>query len=335
MDKLKHIITQHNLQEFIKLKPRIQFKSPKPPLINLKKLSVMSWNVLASGYTSPTVYFYVNPNYLQDNHRLNMILYDIRYYNSDIICLQESEKTNHDYITNHLEEYNGVYDKRPGLTCDGLSILYKKDLFQCKEKILVNLNNLSNIYKHFLKDNLRTNNIAQILLLEPVKALKERIDYLVVINLHLFWDPKQELLKYIQLSEIMNKAFSLKETLKNKKVGIVLCGDFNSQPGTHVANLAMNKLILKDAVLEDKAKAFQNIFKSTNKLGLNDSHVEFYNTNIKHDFTAKLDYIFYSNEVIQHYDYSYFEEKTFLNERALPNSYHGSDHIYLISNFYI
>jgi mRNA deadenylase 3'-5' endonuclease subunit Ccr4 len=156
MEKLKLIINKNNLQEFIKKKPKPIFKSREPPLINLKKLSVMSWNVLASGYTSPTVYFYVNPNYLSETHRLNMILYDLRYYNCDIICLQESEKQNHDYYLSFLEEYEGLFDKRPGLTCDGLSIYFKKSLFNLKQKELVNLNNLSSVYKHFLKANLRT-----------------------------------------------------------------------------------------------------------------------------------------------------------------------------------
>ena len=61
-----------------------------------------------------------------------------------------------------------------------------------------------------------------------------------------------------------------------------------------------------------------------------------YLTNIKPDFSGKLDYIFYSNNYkFNLIESSYFDINDFKSENAIPNSFHGSDHIYLISKFYV
>ena len=94
---------------FLKMKPDLLFKtnSKKKPK---NELSLMTWNTLASGYTSPSVYYYVKPDYLSEDHRMNMITYDLMRSNCDIICLQEIEKRNYDkYFIKYLEGYDSIH----------------------------------------------------------------------------------------------------------------------------------------------------------------------------------------------------------------------------------
>lgn len=92
---------------YLKMKPELNFKSLSNSLNNKKQLSLMTWNTLASGYTSHSVYYYVKPDYLSEEHRMNMITYDLIRSNCDIICLQEIEKRNYEkFFKKRLEGYD-------------------------------------------------------------------------------------------------------------------------------------------------------------------------------------------------------------------------------------
>ena len=77
---------------------------------------------------------------------------------------------------------------------------------------------------------------------------------------------------------------------------------------------------------------------NTTNLNLIDSHLRndsSYKTNIKTDFSGKIDYIFYSKDLSHGSQVSYIDIKNYTEEQALPNSFHGSDHLYLISKFFV
>lgn len=344
MERLVQSVPKELLNYF-KSKPELLFKRSKDFIENTKfksRLSVMTWNILATGYTSPSAYPYVNPKYLHDDHRFQMISYDLLFNNCDIVCLQEVEKRNYEkYFVENLKEYDGIFEKRPGLTCDGLALFYKKELFKPVYYSVVNLNTIKSIDHSVVKRCLKTNNLAQILILEP-KMNKSLFDYLAVINLHLHWDPNRDVMKYLQMSEILNSTYKYTQEFKpsNKKIKmpIVLCGDFNSLPGSNVVDLICNRFT-PDKIKQDDHEDYKSIFNNTNRLGLIDTHSHssnFYVTNIKNNFTGKLDYIFYNpDEAFISFDASYIDTKKFTEETALPNSFHGSDHLYLITKFYV
>jgi CCR4-NOT transcription complex subunit 6 len=364
--KFMHYINQKPLINFV---PGNLFNYKNKFLQNINKsvksifpcqnsISLFTWNILASGYTSPTVYYYVSPEYLDENHRFNIISYDILSSNCDVICLQEVEKRIYDKLTKITEnEYKGIYEKRSGLTCDGLCLLYKSSKFTQVHYELINLNKISfNVEKIMNTDILTkmkklpmTHNIAQLIVLEPnLKEIKSKIDNLIIINLHLYWDPDREIIKFIQIYEILNKVKDLYTKLKseNKRVGVFLCGDFNSMPDSNVLDFIQGKLDIKkidanlmplylklNSVLKDKFKDIDE----KNNFKIHNSHEgNQYLTNIKPDFTGTLDHIFYTNEDFYSYsEVSNFETTNFIKESALPNSFHGSDHIFLISKFYV
>jgi mRNA deadenylase 3'-5' endonuclease subunit Ccr4 len=337
---------------YFKKKPEILFKREliSNNKLNNLNISLMTWNILASGYTSPHVYFYVNPKYLDENHRMNMISYDLLLNDCDIVCLQEVEKRNHEkYFTTEIYQqlYDSVYEKRPGLTCDGLAILYKKDKFKKIDYLHLNLNNISlqlgslfnGVVEKVQNINL-THNICQMLLLEPSIELKLFMDYVLIVNLHLLWDPKKEIFKYSQMSEILNKIQEIVSFNDKFKIPVFICGDFNSTPNSNVYDLISNQF--NEAKVLNNINLFQQIYKNTKyKERYYDSHQgvdNIYFTNIKPDFNGKLDYIFYTNggnDLFKMKEISYIDTNFYKDESALPNSFHGSDHIYLTSKFFI
>ena len=89
---------------------------------------------------------------------------------------------------------------------------------------------------------------------------------------------------------------------------------------------------------QEDSSIYESIFNKTNNLNLIDSHEmndSSYITNIKNDFSGKIDYIFYSNEYLSDSKVSFIDVKNYAEEKALPNSFHGSDHLFLISKFFI
>jgi mRNA deadenylase 3'-5' endonuclease subunit Ccr4 len=338
-------------------KPKPIFKkhilnNPSTSISNIKDqpmISIMTWNILASGYTTPSAYYYVKPEYLEENYRLNSISNDILFNNCDIVCLQEVEKRNHTqyFQSENFSQYDSIYEKRPGLTCDGLSVLYKKNLFKLKEYQLIKLNEITNDnIKQSLKNYRLTNNIAHICILEPLlEKIKNKMDFVIVTNLHLHWDPNKENIKYFQMYEIIKRLNSVYKRIKDiserKMIGVFLCGDFNSLPNSNVINLAMNKLNIENAPKE-LSKLYSEVYNESSQyknFELKDSNQGedySYLTNIKPDFSGKLDYIFYSNNYkFNLLESSYFDINNFKSENAIPNSFHASDHIYLISKFYL
>ncbi len=92
---------------YLKMKPELHFKSLSNNSRKKNQLSIMTWNTLASSYTSPSVYYYVKPDYLSEEHRMNMITYDLIRSNCDILCLQEIEKRNYEsFFQKQLEGYD-------------------------------------------------------------------------------------------------------------------------------------------------------------------------------------------------------------------------------------
>jgi CCR4-NOT transcription complex subunit 6 len=107
MEKFLSRFSKEYLSYLLK-KPAINFKSSTSIMSKKPQLSVMTWNTLASGYTTPSTYYYVKPDYLDETHRMNMILYDIVRSNCDVVCLQEIEKRNFDnFFVSQLEDYEG------------------------------------------------------------------------------------------------------------------------------------------------------------------------------------------------------------------------------------
>jgi CCR4-NOT transcription complex subunit 6 len=364
MKDIKEIFTKNippKYMTYINKKPIIKLKrgvlNPNNSVdLNLDKtksasISTMTWNILASGYTNPSNYYYVAPEYLEENHRFNIMAYDVLNNSCDLICLQEVEKRVYDKVFSLIDrEYDGIYERRTGLTCDGLSFFYKKNKLSKIYYELQNLNKFSFDVKYLpseivtkIKKIPMTYNIAQYIIFEPnCDQLIGKFDYLIAVNLHLFWDPTKEIIKYIQMYEVLAKVNELykKYSNNNNKVLVLLNGDFNSLPNSNVINLILDKIdarTINSTDLPLYLNLNELLKKNENNLKFYSSHDKnIYLTNIKPDFSGTLDHIFYSsNDIFQESEVSFFDTDLFKKENALPNSFHTSDHIYLTSKFYL
>jgi CCR4-NOT transcription complex subunit 6 len=323
----------------------------------LNGFSIMTWNVLANGYSHPGMYSYVKSEYMRESRRFDIAIYDILFHYCDLILLQEVEKRIYEKLSSLLEgEYVCSFQKRPGLTCDGLTLMYKQSLFKQVEYNFIDLNYISDFVRNNLTSPLAeilkkirlSHNIAQSVLLEPLsETLRSKLDYLLVVNLHLHWDPSKEIIKFIQIYHILEK---IRETYKDykrkgKKIAVLLAGDFNSLPQSKVLKLIENKFDYKDIGYDHLPfykSLHDNLFSEDannstffSDFSLHNSHEDnLYFTNIKPEFRATLDYIFYSNEdFYSNLDVSYYDSQYFMQESAIPNSFHISDHVWVISKF--
>ena len=115
-----------------------------------------------------------------------------------------------------------------------------------------------------------------------------------------------------------------------------MVGDFNSLPESSVIDIVTHKFNEANITNKEELYVYNSIFKKTNNLNLIDSHLKnnsSYITNIKNDFSGKIDYIFYSKDLSLGSQVSFIDTNIYSEEQALPNSFHGSDHLYLISKF--
>lgn len=361
----KNIPSRH-LEHLVK-KPKIEFRLGKlhdnyenaPPdqfnnrNTSFSSISFMTWNILASGYSRRDVFYYVDPEFLHEDHRFSMTYYDIMANFCDIICLQEVERRIFDKLLTLCNgDYYGIFEKRTGLTCDGLATFYKKNVLNQVDYEIIQLNkipsSITNLFsedKFLLKKLTSAHNIAQVLTFQPVDPkIREKIEYLIVVNLHLFWNPNKEIIKYSQALAILCRVNEMYRKLNNLhpgKICVVLGGDFNSKPDSNVVDLVKGKFMSARMKNENMTPTYLKLFNILQSawggVKLYDTHEENeYVTNIKPDFNAKIDHIFYTNEnIFKAQEISFLDTNCYFQEKALPNSFHGSDHLYLISKFYL
>ena len=91
-----------------------------------QKISVLTWNVLASCYIFPESYKYVKKEVLKWSRRRIFIRKILQNYIADIVCLQEVDEpddTRKDLY--ELGYVNVIFEQRNGGRQDGLIIVYK------------------------------------------------------------------------------------------------------------------------------------------------------------------------------------------------------------------
>lgn len=81
-------------------------------------------------------------------------------------------------------------------------MFYRNEKFRKADYFVIDLNKINVISNmNYFRDLNKTNNIAQVIILEPINSVYN-FDLLCVVNLHLHWDPDKEIIKYLQAAEI-------------------------------------------------------------------------------------------------------------------------------------
>ena len=211
---------------------------------NNTKISVLTWNVLASCYIFPESYKYVKKEVLKWSRRRIFIRKILQNYNADIVCLQEVDEpgdTRKDLY--ELGYVNVIFEQRNGGRQDGLIIAYKAT-FDILLRSIVYFDEIAKSRFGILVGEERTkkHNIALII------GLKHRVTNKLVIvgNTHLYWNPNSEDVKLFQTRQfqhsllffynVCERKFCFTNKMKPYPI-IFACGDFNSTPNTNMVKL--------------------------------------------------------------------------------------------------
>lgn len=213
-------------------------------------VTVLCYNILCDKYATSQMFGYVPSWFLNWEYRKQLIIHEILSYDADIVCLQEVESSQFEqYFKPQLRMrggYDGIFSPKSRAKTmnewdrtfvDGCAIFFKADRFKLEDKLLVEFNQMAlsrpSLRKHKDVYNrvMTRDNIALIARLEHKESRQE----LIVANVHIHWDPSFRDVKLVQtiiLIEELEKFSS-----QHPKAGMIVCGDFNSLPGSGVCSL--------------------------------------------------------------------------------------------------
>ncbi|OMJ22784.1 Glucose-repressible alcohol dehydrogenase transcriptional effector [Smittium culicis] len=191
-------------------------------------VSIVSYNVLCSKYASPSYYGYCPSWALSWENRRETILSELLSLNSDIICLQEVETSEHDdFFSVKLKEagYEGIFwaksrartmSEKDRKSVDGCSTFYKSSLFSLVASHLLefqpsglkrsDFKKSEDFFNRFMtKDNICGYSVLQHKQIEGSPRF-------VVANAHIHWDPEFTDVKMVQTAMMMEELGHVLET---------------------------------------------------------------------------------------------------------------------------
>ncbi|KAF2200969.1 hypothetical protein GQ43DRAFT_53082 [Delitschia confertaspora ATCC 74209] len=253
-------------------------------------VTALSYNILCDKYCTPSQYGYTPSGALKWTHRREVILAELRAHNADVVCLQEIDQESfNDYFRAMLahDDYKGVFwpkgrartmGEKEANQVDGCAIFYKNTKYILLDKQLIDFANTA-INRPDMKGEhdifnrvMPRDDIAVVAFLEN-RATGSR---LIVVNAHVFWNPKFTDVKLVQVAILMEQIKKLADryvkwpACKDKKmywnangegedsqkvteaaqefgpsleysdvaqIPMLMCGDFNSMPNSGVYDL--------------------------------------------------------------------------------------------------
>ncbi|KAJ3226660.1 Glucose-repressible alcohol dehydrogenase transcriptional effector [Chytriomyces hyalinus] len=239
--------------------------------------TILCYNTLCDKYATPQTYSYTPSWALAWDYRKELILSEIVNYNADIVCLQEMETGQFEeyfqeyFISNNLYEgvfwpksrsrTMGEYERR---AVDGCATFFRPDKFTLVEKHSIEFQQIAmqrpelrrteDVFNRVMvKDN-----IGLITVLESKDANPKF--KVVVANTHLHWDPSDPDVKLVQTAMLMEEVTKIvaahapsaqtgppgsaprangngSSVPPVQQVPVIVCGDFNSLPGSGVHSL--------------------------------------------------------------------------------------------------
>ena len=365
--------------------------APEPPRRNLVKIShnstpeprtftVATYNVLADLYCNSDMYGYVPDWALAWAYRRQNILKEIVNYNADILCLQEVQSDHYeDFFQGEMAKYGyaSVYKKKTAqvfsegkFVIDGCAIFFKKDKFALIKKYEVEFNKaaLSLVeslggatQKKDALNRLMKDNIALIVVLEALdvdqQLLQGKRQLLCVANTHIHANTEHNDVKLWQVHTLLK---GLEKIATSAEIPMVVCGDFNSVPGSAAHSLLSNGRVPADhpelgidpfGILQPSTKlshplplvsAYTNLHKpclDSEALERQRDRVDVIGeplfTNCTKDFNGALDYVFYTEDALAPVSLLELpgEREVRAKYGGLPNTQWSSDHVCLMTEF--
>ncbi|KAK8649338.1 hypothetical protein V6N13_130068 [Hibiscus sabdariffa] len=341
--------------------------------------TVLSYNILSNSYASSELYSYCPSWALSWPYRRQNLLREIVGYRADIVCLQEVQSDHFDdFFAPELDKhgYQALYKRKTNevysgniRTIDGCATFFRRDRFSHVKKYEVEFNKaaqslteiaVQTIQKKAALNRLVKDNVALIVVLEA-KFTNHGADnpgkrqLLCVANTHV---NVQEELKDVKIWQVHTLLKGLEKIAASADIPMLVCGDFNSVPGSAPHSLlAMGKIdSLHPDLVVDPLAILRPHSKLTHQLPLVSAYSAFLRgvglgleqqrrrmdpttneplfTNCTKDFIGTLDYIFYTADSLTVESLlGLLDEDSLRKDTALPSPEWSSDHIALLAEF--
>ncbi|CAM8888993.1 hypothetical protein QQ045_026003 [Rhodiola kirilowii] len=342
--------------------------------------SVLSYNILADSYASNELYSYCPSWALSWPYRRQNLLREIVGYRADIVCLQEVQGDHFDeFFFPELDKhgYFGVFKRKTSevfagnpVTVDGCATFFRRERFSHVKKYEVEFNKAAQslteavvpgAQKKLALNRLVKDNVALIVVLEAkfgiqgVDSLGKR-QLLCVANTHV--NVQQEL-KDVKLWQVHTLMKGLEKIANSADIPMLVCGDFNSTPGSAPHALVANGKVHQAhpdlsvdplGILRPPSKLVHQLplvsaYSSFARVGAGfgfeqhkkrvdpGTHEPLF-TSCTRDFIGTLDYIFYTADSLTVESLlELLDEDSLRKDTALPSPEWSSDHIALLAEF--
>ncbi|XP_004234785.1 carbon catabolite repressor protein 4 homolog 1-like [Solanum lycopersicum] len=342
--------------------------------------TVLSYNILSDAYATNELYSYCPSWALAWTYRRQNLLREIAGYRADIVCLQEVQSDHfEEFFAPELDKhgYQALFKRKTTEvisgninTVDGCATFFRRDRFTHVKKYEVEFNKAAqsltealvpSAQKKTALNRLLKDNIALIVVLEA-KFNSQGVDntgkrqLVCVANTHV--NVHQEL-KDVRLWQVHTLLKGLEKIAATADIPMLLCGDFNSAPGSAPhALVSMGKVDpMHPELAVDPFGILRPATKLTHHLPLVSAYTSFARvpvvpglaqkrrkldpstneplfTSCTRDHFGTLDYIFYSaDSVTVESLLELLDEESLRKDTALPSPEWSSDHIALLAGF--
>ncbi|KAL8644110.1 MAG: hypothetical protein Q9226_007929 [Calogaya cf. arnoldii] len=356
-----------------------------------ERLSVLTYNILCERYATPKLYGYTPSEILAWDYRKNLILNEIREHDADIVCLQEVDQEGyHEFFRRELayQDYRGVFSPktraktmadREAKFVDGCATFFKSSKYICLDKHVIDFANMA-INRPDMKGEHDTfNRVMPRDQIAVVTFFENRVtgSRLIVVNVHIHWDPAYKDVKLVQVAILMEQVSKLadrwakhppctekaafqhadldeedgvsasrglqevlapsQEYPSGPQIPLLVCGDFNSSAGSGVYDLmAQGSVSGKHEDLGNYSYGNFTRDGMAHPFTLKSAYSgdELSVTNYTPDFSAVLDYIWYSSNGLQIRGVLGDVDMEYLSKvPGFPNHHFPSDHLPLRAEF--
>ena len=85
----------------------------------------------------------------------------------------------------------------------------------------------------------KTNQVAHLMYFKSLADIRRS---LILVNLHLHWNPMHDAVKYAQAAYVLKNLHEFKQEIEDGLASeVIVCGDFNSRPESSVVRLMTNQ----------------------------------------------------------------------------------------------
>lgn len=278
-----------------------------------KTFSIMQFNTLAKNLCDKKSFPFIKEEFLDWNYRLKLFKTLFNSEKHDLYCFEEVDSIE-DFVDILGKDYSYVYYKKDSGAPGGQALFYNNERYKILFEEKVNLPKDESLEKG-----------SQLMLLAVLNDKLNNKNFIVsVVHLKAKQNEEMEKIRKTQMEFILNyySNDSLLVKIKDYKIsGVILLGDFNSQPEE------VPKFLLEKKLNLDFVSNFKSAFSFDIKFTSVKSRDKFYN--------YLIDYIFYSEGLVLKNSYRAFnnEDVDKFKPNGLPNEEFPSDHLYLVAEF--